>query len=290
MASILTNASALTALRNLANTQNSLGKTQSQISTGLKVASAADNTTNWSVSTQMKTDNSVVSTIKDTLKQNSDLVNTASSAMDGLISAIDKIKVELAKAKDVKDGNYDAINTSLAKIGAEIDGILDNAALNNVNLLDGSLADMDAGAAGNQITMVSGWAGGATGGFKTISVTLTALGGAAGALTSGAVSVNAINITAAADVDTAATAVETALETTRNFATELGAAKNQIEAQSKFLGVLSESMTNSVSTLVDADMNEASTRLQALQTQQQLGVQSLSIANQNSQMILKLFG
>jgi flagellin len=71
---------------------------------------------------------------------------------------------------------------------------------------------------------------------------------------------------------------------------ELGAARNQIDAQSKFLGVLSESITNSVSTLVDADMNEASTRLQALQTQQQLGVQSLSIANQNSQMILKLFG
>jgi flagellin len=44
-----------------------------------------------------------------------------------------------------------------------------------------------------------------------------------------------------------------------------------------------------VSSLVDADMNEASTRLQALQTQQQLGVQSLSISNQNTQMILKLF-
>ena len=101
--------------------------------------------------------------------------------------------------------------------------------------------------------------------------------------------VNAISIGAAADVDTAAAAVEAALATTRDFATELGAAKNQIDAQSKFLGVLSESMTNSVSTRVDADMNEASTRLQALQTQQQLGVQSLSIANQNSQMILKLF-
>ena len=284
MSSVLTNASALTALRNLANTQNALSKTQGQISTGLKVASAADNTTNWSVSTQMKTDNSVVSTIKDTLKQNSDLLATASSAIDGLVSAIDKIKVELAKAKDVKDGNYDAINTSLAKIGAEIDGILGNASLNNVNLLDGSI--------GATMSMVSGWAGGtgAGAGFKTIDVTLTDLGGAGtGALTSGAVAVNAINITAAGDVDTAAAAVEAALETTRNFATELGAAKNQIDAQSKFLGVLSESMTNSVSTLVDADMNEASTRLQALQTQQQLGVQSLSIANQNSQMILKLF-
>ena len=44
-----------------------------------------------------------------------------------------------------------------------------------------------------------------------------------------------------------------------------------------------------ISSLVDADMNVASTRLQALQTQQQLGIQSLSIANQNSQLILKLF-
>ncbi|WP_373371548.1 flagellin, partial [Microvirga sesbaniae] len=162
MSSILTNASALTALRNLANTQSSLSKTQSQISTGLKVASASDNTTNWSVSTQMKTDNSVIKTVKDTLKQNSDLVNTASSAIDNLVSSIEKIKVELAKAKDVKDGNYAAINTSLAKIGAEINGVLGNAALNGVNLLDGSLTDMDTGTTGNQVTMVSGWAGGTT--------------------------------------------------------------------------------------------------------------------------------
>ena len=48
-------------------------------------------------------------------------------------------------------------------------------------------------------------------------------------------------------------------------------------------------LTTGVSSLVDADMNEASTKLQALQTQQQLGVQSLSIANQSSQIILKLF-
>ena len=60
--------------------------------------------------------------------------------------------------------------------------------------------------------------------------------------------------------------------------------------QAKFISTLSDNLTNGVSALVDADMNEASTRLQALQTQQQLGVQSLAIANQNSQMILKLFG
>jgi len=160
---------------------------------------------------------------------------------------------------------------------------------------------MDTGTAGTQIKLAAGWSGGTGtgGGFKTINVTLTDLGSAAGALTAAGTNastqaVNALNITGTGEtaqtlVDNMAKDVETALKAVRDFATELGAAKNQIDAQSKFLGALGEAMTNSVSTLVDADMNEASTRLQALQTQQQLGVQSLSIANQNSQMILKLF-
>ncbi len=69
----------------------------------------------------------------------------------------------------------------------------------------------------------------------------------------------------------------------------LGANKALLETQEEFIGVLSDSLTAGVSAFIDADMNEASTRNQALQTQQQLGVQALSMANQNSQMILKLF-
>lgn len=278
MASILTNGSALTALRNLSNTQNALGKTQTQISTGLKVASAADNTTNWSVSTQMKTDNSVISTIKDRLKQNSDLLKTASSALDGLVDTVDKIKVELAKAADGKTpAEYAAIQTSLTKLTGELTKNISNAGLNGVNLLNGT--------APATLQMVSGFSGGGgANGYNHIDVTTSNITAAATTATG--------TFAAVADVATAETAsdaVEVFLKAVRDYAVELGAAKNQIDAQSKFLGVLSESMTNSVGTLVDADMNEASTRLQALQTQQQLGVQSLSIANQNSQMILRLF-
>jgi flagellin len=69
----------------------------------------------------------------------------------------------------------------------------------------------------------------------------------------------------------------------------LGANKALLETQEEFIGTLSDSLTAGVSAFIDADMNEASTRNQALQTQQQLGVQALSMANQNSQMILKLF-
>jgi flagellin len=69
----------------------------------------------------------------------------------------------------------------------------------------------------------------------------------------------------------------------------LGANKALLETQEEFIGTLADSLTAGVSAFIDADMNEASTRNQALQTQQQLGVQALSMANQNSQMILKLF-
>jgi flagellin len=80
-----------------------------------------------------------------------------------------------------------------------------------------------------------------------------------------------------------------ALSSMRTAATTLGAATNEITTQQTFLSSMQTNLTNGVASLVDADMNQVSTRLQALQTQQQLGVQSLSIANQSSQMILKLF-
>jgi flagellin len=57
-----------------------------------------------------------------------------------------------------------------------------------------------------------------------------------------------------------------------------------------FNSALTTNYSNGVAGLVDADMNLASTRLQALQTQEQLGIQSLSVANQNAALILKLFG
>ena len=72
-------------------------------------------------------------------------------------------------------------------------------------------------------------------------------------------------------------------------ATDLGAAKKRIDMQKNFTQALMDSIDRGVGQLVDADMNKESTRLQALQVQQQLGIQALSIANCNSQSILSLF-
>ncbi|MEZ0169676.1 flagellin [Microvirga sp. TS319] len=98
--------------------------------------------------------------------------------------------------------------------------------------------------------------------------------------------------TTKADSDAIAAALKTideAIASVTEGSAMLGANKALLETQEEFISVLSDSLTAGVSSFVDADMNEASTRNQALQTQQQLGVQALSMANQNSSMILKLF-
>ncbi len=83
--------------------------------------------------------------------------------------------------------------------------------------------------------------------------------------------------------------VDTALETMTSAAAQLGSISMRIEMQQGFVASLTDSIDKGVGRLVDADMNEESTRLKALQTQQQLAVQSLSIANTASQNILTLF-
>jgi flagellin len=72
-------------------------------------------------------------------------------------------------------------------------------------------------------------------------------------------------------------------------ATFLGASKSRINLQKDFVSKLMQSIDTGIGQLVDANMNAESTKLQALQVRQQLGVQALSIANQSAQQILSLF-
>ena len=84
-------------------------------------------------------------------------------------------------------------------------------------------------------------------------------------------------------------AVDKMLSSMTDTAANLGAANSRIDMQNDFVTNLMDTITKGVGRLVDADMNEESTKLKALQTQQQLGIQSLSIANSDSQNILQLF-
>ncbi len=84
-------------------------------------------------------------------------------------------------------------------------------------------------------------------------------------------------------------AVDKMLSSMTDAAANLGATNKRISMQDDFVSTLMDVIDRGVGRLVDADMNEESTKLKALQTQQQLGIQSLSIANSNSQNLLSLF-
>ncbi len=82
---------------------------------------------------------------------------------------------------------------------------------------------------------------------------------------------------------------DAAIKEMTSAASNLGAVKSRISTQQSFVSNLMDALDQGVGTLVDADMNEESTKLQALQVQQQLGIQALTIANQAAQQIMKLF-
>lgn len=87
----------------------------------------------------------------------------------------------------------------------------------------------------------------------------------------------------------ALSAIETLIQTAVDASAAFGSVENRIGIQADFVSKLSDALKTGIGTLVDADMEEASARLQALQVQQQLGIQALSIANQAPQNILSLF-
>ena len=97
------------------------------------------------------------------------------------------------------------------------------------------------------------------------------------------------NSTTSAQLSALISGVDAALTDMTSAAADLGSIGMRIDMQEEFVKKLSESIDSGIGRLVDADMNEESTRLKALQTQQQLAIQSLSIANSASESILSLF-
>lgn len=145
-------------------------------------------------------------------------------------------------------------------------------------------------ATSNQITITNGAVGGSVNTSMTLGLRTTT-GGTSGAAPagSGLGALANIDVTTNSGASGALTAIEGLIQTSINAAASFGSAQNRIEIQSDFVSDLTDSMRTGIGAMVDANMEEASARLQALQVQQQLATQSLSIANQAPQSILSLF-
>ncbi|CAG0966925.1 MAG: flagellin [Rhizobiaceae bacterium] len=305
MSSIMTNVSAMTALKSLQSTNKSLESTQARISTGYRVAEASDNAAYWSIATTMRSDNKALSTVQDALGLGAAKLDTAYTATNSAIEVVDEIKAKLVAAKE-PGVDKSKIQSEITQLQEQLVGIAGSASFSGENWLS-----VDSAAAGYSATksLVASFnrASDGTVSVSTIDIDIsstelfdaadqsgildtefTTTGG--GAVT---VSVSTLDISAAGiddtDLDEMISAVDTALADMTTSASDLGAAKKRVDMQKDFVSGLMDAIDRGVGTLVDADMNEESTRLQALQVQQQLGIQALSIANGNSQQILSLF-
>ena len=168
MSSLLNNPAALSALQSLQMTQQSLSTVQNQVSTGLKVATAADNSSYWSIAAQLTADSGVVSASNDALSQGQSLLATASSAINSVITTINSIQTALTQATE-PGANISSINTSLASLGKQLTDAVNAASFNGLNVLNGSVTALN---------FVSGFNATAAGGnINTIAFTTQALYG-----------------------------------------------------------------------------------------------------------------
>lgn len=277
MSSILTNSSAVVALQTLKGINSNLSKTQNEISTGKTINNAKDNAALWSIAKTMEIDQSSASTIQKNLNVASETVGTARVGAENIMTALQDIS-KLILSANSSDKPFATIQTQIDQKKAQITSIISTTQTNGVNLLS-----------------TNGVNGGAT------YTVLSSMDRAGTAITPAYINVASVDfeanldlttLTAITDQATAATALtdlQALITTAQTGIAALGASGSRIADQSDFIGKLGDSLKLGVSALVDADMEESSARLQALQTQQQLGIQALSIANQAPSAILSLF-
>ncbi|KAA2315564.1 flagellin [Pseudooceanicola sediminis] len=423
MSSILTNNSAMVALQTLKSVNKSMVGIQGQISTGMKVASAKDNSAVWAISKVMESDVKGFKGISESLALGESTVAVARQASETVTDLLTQMKGKIVASQE-ENVDREKIQADVDALRGQIGTVVSAAQFNGLNLLSNAektagsgtvniLSSLDRSTSGVAVSQIAvgkqdlgttasaitgtaiatatnnltgaadaaasaltgaatpptsaltvtgveagfgyslaitagagNYAAVATGGLNDISyvardgdtvtdvaaglakafnayvaeemgddVSTVAATSAAGVVTftgssvtgdnfsitangyaaagntigGGLSAVTDIDITSDSGAASALTEIETLIQTSIDAAASFGSVQSRIETQSDFIGTLTDSLKSGIGTLVDANMEEASARLQALQVQQQLAVQAMSIANQAPQTLLSLF-
>lgn len=277
MSSILTNTSAMNALSTLRGINDQLSETQNRISTGMKVNSAKDNASYFSISTTMDSESGMNKAVNEGLTLAKNSVSTARLGAETMVELAQEFVDRLAFAQTEGVDQTD-VQKELTSLAAQMKTAIEQSSFNGENLIS------TAGSGAKEV--VSGVSrNGGTLSTTTIDFTAGDLEGLQGSFAG----ITIDNTTTAAALELALTNSEVFLASVIDAATDLGIVEKSIETQQNFLNELTDRLDAGVGSMIDADMEEEAARLQSLQVQQQLSTQSLSIANQAPQNILSLF-
>jgi flagellin len=272
--SVHTNKPALIALQNLNKTNESLETIQNHINTGLKIANAKDNASVWSIAQNQRADIGALSAVQMSLDRANSISEVSMTAGESVSDLLVQLKEKVVAAMDtsIDTASRTALDSEFKSILRQITQVTGNAAFDGANLLNGSIP-----------ANIQFLANAEASSYITLSAQDMSLGG----------TIITISPTASLASVTLSSAILTDLNNSivnvNQALGSLGAQAKQITAHNTFVGKLTDTLTAGVGSLVDADMAKESASLQALQVQQQLGAQALSIANQAPQIILSLF-
>ncbi len=271
--SVHTNKSALTALQNLNRTNDELADVQNRVNTGLKIGNAKDNAAIWAIAQGQRADIGALGAVRLSLERANSIAQVSLTAGETVSDLLVQLKEKVVAAMDTSldTNSRTALNSDYRAVLNQISKVVQNAEFDGANLFNGTggniqfLANADATSS------------------LTLSTRGLALGGSNITIPStSSISTKSLASVALAQLNVSISRVNQALG-------NLGSQAKQVDAHLDFVSKLTDVLEAGVGNLVDADLAKESARLQALQVQQQLGAQALSIANAAPQVILQLF-
>lgn len=315
----ITSSAQVNALAALRIINNEAATTQQQVSSGKRVETAADDATYWSFASVLRSDGSSMANINDALGVGASKVDTAYTAMDGLIDQLSSIRATLVSAKEV-GVDKEKLNTTLDQLKQQMQTTVQATSIAGENWLfnqdptlttsrsviggftrapTGEYQPQNISFPANQTVMID--TNKADRGLLTKTVDASTLNPTGSTAPRNYYLINAGSITGAEgdeikldsnttseQVDDMMAVVDNLLSTLTTTAAGLGIMSARINDRIDYTADMADVIKKNVGALVDTDMDEASVRQKALETQQKMGVQAVSILNAAASKVLLL--
>jgi len=278
--SVNTNFGALAALQSLNRTNAELQQVQKRVTTGFRVADAVDDGAAFAVAQFTRGDIGAIGAVNQQLNIAKGAVGTALEAMTSISNTMIKVRETMTKLADsnLSTSQRQAYRDDFSRLFGEIQNFVVNSRFGNTNLLQSAVPAVSviSNVSGQQFTlyqtdMSNNVLQDMSAVVTTLSSTATGSAGYAAGLLS---------------ADGTIMSLERIVASSLN---QLGGDRRRLDNQITFNSALLKASEEALGYIVDADLAKESARLQALQIRQQLGTQTLGIANQNPQILLGLF-
>ena len=251
-----------------------IGTTQSRLSTGLKVNSAIDDAAAFFTAKALSNNAKDLDDLKSSIDLGISTIQAAIDGIDAITELVQQAKGLAANAKATGDTNErSTLAVQFNTLLSQIDNLANDSTFNGTNLLQAAPDNL-------AVEFNS---------TNTTNLTITGLD-VTTASTGINLGVSANNFGTTANIDASLTAIGSALTTLRSNAATLGSNNTILSTRLDFTQNLVNTLEGGEGKLTLADLNEESANLLALQTRQQLGINSLALAAQSERSILALFG